>query len=142
MLAVIKYTTMLEKMEAIDRDGNPIPFSVTFISFNRFFFNKVKRELSANQKSTLIEVVAKLLKQLPESERVGIIKNYENVVLARNMKSISNTSAAREPIVTARENLPKQLRSSIRRLYLPDQLKIKSCYTRLIINFNGNPVIY
>ena len=142
MLAVIKYSNMLDIMEKRDGDGNPVPFSLAFISFNRVFLNKVKRQMKLQPELPLMEIVKSIFELVTEVEKIGIVKKYENTILAKNMTTISNTSAAREPIVTARANQPKQLRSAIRRLYLPKEMKIKNCYTRLIITFNGLQVIY
>jgi len=134
---------MLELMEQFDRDKNPVVFSLKYVSFNRFFLNKVKRLKAIEAQKSIDEIVLQILNNATDKEKIGKIVFVKNAVLARNMRNISNTSAAREPIVTARSTIPnKMLRSSIRRLFLPDTMQIRNCYLRLIIEFNGHPVIY
>lgn len=143
MLPTIKFSTMLDVMEKFDSDHNPIVFSIKYIRFNRLFLQKLRKYRRENKAVPLDTCILNLLKEATEQEKIGGIVFVENAVLARNMKGITNTAAVREPIVTARSTIPdKRLRSSIRRLYLIDENKIRSCYLRLIIEFNSYQVIY
>lgn len=132
---------MLDAMEQFDIGGNPVIFSLKYVTYNRKFHHKVSKYQS--QGLSLNEAIKNVIRSLSEKETIGKIVHLERVCLARNMKQLSNTAAAREPIVTARKHIPdKRLRSSIRRLFLVDELKIKNAYLRLIIEFNGHPVVY
>lgn len=143
MLPTIKFSTMLDVMEKFDSDNNPIVFSIKYIRFNRLFLQKLRKYRRENKAVPLDTCILNLLKEATENEKIGGIVFIQNAVLARNMKGITNTAAVREPIVTARSTIPdKRLRSSIRRLYLIDENKIRSCYLRLIIEFNSYQVIY
>lgn len=142
MLPNIRFSNMLEAMEKFDSEGNPVVFELKYIGFNRLFLAKIKRKIAEKGDEKLEEIIEELLKS-DLTEKTGKVIHIKNSCLARNMKGIVNSAARRETIVTARSTIPdRKLRFSTRKLFVVDTMQIKTCYLRLIIEFNGHPVIY
>lgn len=110
----IRLTEVLDLMDALDSNGDPIPFSIRFVTANR--------------------------KDKTGGEIITIDKAVKCVGKDKKGNPVIDTRRKETPDLTKPKN-PNHWSNATRNLFLPNG-QIRKVHIRLIIEFNGQKVCY